>query len=150
DRALLAALTVISRRTHPDLARTLAEAFCREMGYPLAALIGGYVSGAFNKARRASRWIRNNCQRDITVLDVADAVGVSQRTLLRIFMTELGKRPADHIRDTRIELARALLLNTDLPVDTIAWRTGFRTSDRLAKVFRRFIGQSPTEVRRRV
>ncbi|MEM5371268.1 hypothetical protein V4C53_35280 [Paraburkholderia azotifigens] len=93
DRALLAALTVISRRTHPDIARMLAEVFCREMGCPLTAIIGDYVSGAFNKARRASQWIRNNCQRDISVLDVADAVGVSQRTLLRLFLTEFGKRP---------------------------------------------------------
>ncbi|MEM5341380.1 helix-turn-helix domain-containing protein [Paraburkholderia azotifigens] len=147
DRALVAALAVIRRRVHPDIARTLAEAFSREMGCPLAALIGGDVSGAFNEARRASQWIRNNCERDITVLDVADAVGVSQRTLLRLFLTEFGKRPSDHMRDIRIELARALLLNTDLPVDTIAWRTGLRTGDRLAKVFRRFIGKSPTDVR---
>jgi len=47
----------------------------------------------------------------------------------------VAKRQADHLRDICIELARVFLLNTDLPVDTIAWRTGLSMGDRLAKVF---------------
>lgn len=56
----------------------------------------------------------------------------------------------EEIQRVRVERAKHLLAETDLPMPVIAARSGFSTPQRLAAVFRRATGQSPLMYRRQV
>lgn len=100
-----------------------------------------------DKVHFATRWIRDNCQRELTVTEIAEASAVSERTLLRYFQTYKGTSPAEYLQQVRLEAACRLLVTTTLPADKIARRVGFNSGDRLGKVLRRVTGMSPTEYR---
>lgn len=96
------------------------------------------------KARIAAQWLRRNSPERLTIDAAAASVQLSRRTLLRHFRDEFGMTPAEYLLHTRLKRACLLLIDSGLPVDKIARRVGMASGDRLAKVFRRKMGVSPT------
>ena len=80
---------------------------------------------------------------------LAAEVGVSQRSLSRLFRAGLNFSPADFVERVRIDLARRRLLETDENVETIAVACGFGSLRRMDRAFARMIAASPTEFRSR-
>jgi transcriptional regulator GlxA family with amidase domain len=85
----------------------------------------------------------------LTVADVAAHAHVSERQLTRIFKAELGMTPGAYIESVRVERARQRLETTDDTLEHIAGTCGFGTVDTLVRAFRRRLGTTPTEYRRR-
>ena len=98
---------------------------------------------------KAVRFIHENARRPIQVSDILDAVPISRRSLERRFQAVLGRSPQQEIQRIHIELAQRLLAATNLPIPEIAVQSGFKSADRLAAVFRRSIGTTPTAYRKR-
>jgi len=96
----------------------------------------------------AMRFIRDNAHRALQVGDVIDAVAISRRSLERRFREHVGKSPQQEIQRVHIERARTLLAETDLAMPEIAENSGFKNADRLAAVFRRETGFTPSQYRR--
>ncbi|MEI8140407.1 MAG: DNA-binding transcriptional regulator [bacterium] len=96
----------------------------------------------------AVRYIQEHAHEPISVNDLARSVGLGQRTLERRFVKCMGASPQRSLRKVRIVRAKRLLTETQLPIKTIAARTGFSSPERLATVFRRHEGQSPMAYRR--
>ena len=80
---------------------------------------------------------------------LAAEVGVSQRSLSRLFRAGLNISPADFVERVRTDLARRRLLETDENVETIAVACGFGSLRRMDRAFARTIAASPTEFRSR-
>jgi transcriptional regulator GlxA family with amidase domain len=59
----------------------------------------------------------------------------------------MGITPSDYLLYVRLDMACRLLLNTDLPIDKIARRSGIGTGGGLAKIFRKHLSTTPTEYR---
>jgi LacI family transcriptional regulator len=97
----------------------------------------------------AVRFIRDNAHRPLQVGDVLDAVAISRRSLERRFRDFVGKSPQQEIQRVHIERARTLLAETDLAMPEVAKNSGFKNADRLAAVFRRQTGYTPSQYRRR-
>ena len=95
------------------------------------------------------RYIRQNCHRPIQVVDVQKALGVSRRVLEHRFSHVIKRSPAAVIRRARLERAKRLLIETDLPIMTIAHQTGFNHPEVLIRTFRRELDVSPGEFRKR-
>jgi len=74
--------------------------------------------------------------------------GVSPRTFARRFREETGTTPLQWLLSQRVLEARRQLEESDLPVETIAWRTGFGTAASLRDHFRRATATTPTAYRR--
>ncbi len=96
----------------------------------------------------ALRFIRKNAVERIGVQDIADALSISRRTLERRFVAVLGHSPHVEIRKVRVDSARQLLIETDLPMPAVAARAGFRDANLLSILFRQATGQTPTQYRR--
>ncbi|MGN6371114.1 MAG: substrate-binding domain-containing protein [Phycisphaerae bacterium] len=96
----------------------------------------------------AVRYIRHNAGARIGVRDVVRATQVARRSLERKFRTVLGRSPLEEIRRARLDRVREMLVNTDLPMPTIAERSGFDSAVRLTTVFREETGLTPTGFRR--
>lgn len=80
---------------------------------------------------------------------LAAEIGVSQRSLTRLFRSSLDTNPADFVERVRLDLARRRLLETDETVETIAIACGFGSPRRMDRAFARAISTSPTTFRSR-
>ncbi|HTD13342.1 MAG TPA: transcriptional regulator FtrA [Steroidobacteraceae bacterium] len=85
----------------------------------------------------------------LRIAELARLAAMSERTFLRRFRAATGMTPADWITRMRVERARELLESTTLSIEGIATRAGFGTAMTLRHHFRRRVGVSPLEYRRR-
>jgi transcriptional regulator GlxA family with amidase domain len=94
-------------------------------------------------------WILTNLHNPHTVATLATRAHMSARTFARRFVDETGRTPMQWVTDQRVLFARRLLEETDLDIDGIADRSGFGTATLLRHHFRRIIGVTPSDYRRR-
>jgi transcriptional regulator GlxA family with amidase domain len=94
-------------------------------------------------------WVLSNLDKPLTVAMLARRVNMSARTFARRFVEETGRTPMQWVTDQRVLYARRLLEETDLDIDRIADRSGFGTATLLRHHFRRVIGVTPSDYRRR-
>ena len=94
------------------------------------------------------RWIAERLAQPLDVASMSSHAGVSPRTFARRFREETATTPLQWLLSQRVLEARRLLEETDLPVETIAWRTGFGTAASLRDHFRRATATTPTAYRR--
>ena len=96
----------------------------------------------------ALSFIRQRARENITVATMVAQIGVVRWELERNFRAVLGCSIRDELRRVRVELAKGLLTDTQLPMRAIARQSGFYNSQRLAIVFRQAAGMSPSAYRR--
>lgn len=98
----------------------------------------------------AAAYIEQNCTRpDFRVSQVAQAIGCSDVHLRRSFRRDFGTAPVDFARRLRLEKARSLLDNTDYSITRIAEMTGYLDAYYFSSTFRKLVGCTPSEYRRR-
>ncbi|WP_307124482.1 GlxA family transcriptional regulator [Streptomyces sp. B1I3] len=93
--------------------------------------------------------IMRNIGGRLTVADLAAYAHVSERQVTRIFKAELGTTPSAYVEAARVEVARNQLESTDATLERIVSDCGFGTTDTLVRAFRRRLGTTPTDYRRR-
>jgi transcriptional regulator GlxA family with amidase domain len=94
-------------------------------------------------------WILANLDKAHSVAAMAANAHMSPRTFARRFVEETGTTPMQWVTDQRVLYARRLLEETDLDVDRVAERCGFGTATLLRHHFRRLVGVTPSDYRRR-
>ncbi len=82
-----------------------------------------------------------------TVETMADLAHMAPRTFARRFRAETGVTPHDWLTNQRLLLARRLLEDTDLGVDTIAERAGFGSAATLRHHFAQRLSTTPQAYR---
>ncbi len=85
-----------------------------------------------------------------TVCELAGLTGVSVRHLERAYKRSTGQRIYEYITDVRIDRARELLSQRDLPLKEISARLGFSAPHSFSAAFRRVTGQTPRTYRNQV
>lgn len=100
--------------------------------------------------RDARRFLRGAyADPDLTLADLAEAIGTSPRHLQRVFLDEAGESFRSCLLRIRMERARVLLTRSgrSLSVEKVARRVGYRQASGLRQAFMRYYGQNPSEVR---
>lgn len=97
--------------------------------------------------RKAMTYISDKFHTILEVDDVAQAVGVSPKTLQNRFSATLKRTVAQEIRRVRIERAKRELAGSDCSIGDIATRAGFTSRTRLYEVFKREVGVTPSAYR---
>ena len=85
----------------------------------------------------AIKYIQFNYSHDISVDDIAKAVGVSRSHLYRVFISNVGQSPIDYLTSYRISEACSLLKNSSLSIAEIAVSVGFFDQFYFSRVFKR-------------
>ncbi|WP_103956277.1 helix-turn-helix domain-containing protein [Nonomuraea solani] len=93
-------------------------------------------------------WAAARLHEPLTGDDLAARLGVSTRTLARRFAGQVGVSPGRWLLDRRIAAARALLEETELPVETIARRVGLSSAVNLRRHFQHALRTTPGAYRR--
>ena len=78
---------------------------------------------------------------------LAELAGVSVRQIERLFRGKLGFGIKEHYLGLRLDRARALLVETTLPIGEIAGACGFVSASHFSDSFRRHFGSSPSALR---
>lgn len=99
---------------------------------------------------RAKQYIQDNYAEDLSLGQVAKAVNTSTFYFCKMFKKTTGINFTDYLSRTRIEKAKNLLLNPHLRVSEIAFEVGFQSLTHFNRVFKKILGQSPTEYRERL
>ena len=97
----------------------------------------------------AKRYIENNCEKQITLKDIAGSVHLSEIYFRSIFTESVGLSPHRFLIDCRVDNAKKLLWNTDIPICEVAEKCGFGCQQYLNKVFKKETGMTPNEYRKR-
>ena len=80
-------------------------------------------------------------------VELAHKVGTNQQRLTRIFREQVGMSAYDYLQQLRLERGRGLLHDTDLQVQLIADRVGYRNAGDFTRAFRRHFGVTPRQYR---
>lgn len=99
--------------------------------------------------RRALEYIRKNLNRDISVTEIADALGISEGHLRRLFKQELSTSVIDTLTELRMERAKRLLREGGVRPSEVWARCGFSSAQYFNQVFRKKEGVSPRDYARR-
>jgi AraC-like DNA-binding protein len=114
------------------------------------ALTDAYVRAEHRATRVAKDFIARHLREAISVKDVADAAGVSIRTLESAFQTDLATTPTRYIQNCRIDRIRADLADAapGATVTEIATRWGMHHLSRFARDYKDRFGESPSKTLR--
>jgi AraC-like DNA-binding protein len=86
----------------------------------------------------------------VRVADVCGAIGTSERSLRRVFVTESGMSWSQYLLESRLLRAMALLAEPGPNVLAVATAVGFESMSGFARAFRRYTGETPLGYRQRV
>ncbi len=84
-----------------------------------------------------------NIEEPLPQEQLARHVGLSRRQLERLFRQHMGRTPAQFYLELRLERARHLLYQTDLPVMSIACACGFVSASHFSTCYRQMFGKTP-------
>ncbi len=92
-------------------------------------------------------WIEQNLTNPIVLEDLANATGVSVRTIQKAFRQYRGCTPMNDINRRRMEKARNMLINADnnLTVLDVVLEVGYQHPSRFAALYKKRYGENPSQ-----
>jgi transcriptional regulator GlxA family with amidase domain len=94
-------------------------------------------------------WLQANATAACSISDLAQRARLGERTFLRRFMKATGVRPTEYHQRLRIARSRELLEFTRVSVEQVSLAAGYEDPGGFRRTFKRVIGLSPGEYRRR-
>ncbi len=100
-----------------------------------------------NRVQRIKEYILKNYPEQISLTSIASSFGFSLSYLTKIFSKCTGSTPVKYIRDCRINAAKQLLRNPEIPVNIVSKQVGYSDPFHFSKAFKQIVGISPSEYR---
>jgi len=147
------ALAMVEEDHGRDLALSVARQLVMFLKRPGGQSQFSAHLAAQTSERSAMREIQDhvlaNLKDDLSVPALAQRAGMSERNFARIFRSETGTTPAEFVENARIDAARRLAEESDLPAKRLAYAVGYANVDGFRRAFGRRLGVSLVEYRRR-
>ena len=86
---------------------------------------------------------------EFSIKNVSRLVSMSHFHFLRVFKSVYEIPPHQYLKRIRIERAKYLLNNTDLPINTIAFLVGFKESTTIYPILKNHLSLTPVDYRRK-
>ncbi len=96
---------------------------------------------------KAKKFIQEHHTEDLSLGQVATAVHTSIFYFCKLFKKVTGINFTEYVSRVRTEKAKNLLLNPNLRISEIAYEIGFQSLTHFNRVFKKIVGESPTEYR---
>ncbi len=104
-------------------------------------------NSSFNAVDKIIEYINFNFTKEIKNNELAEIAGYHEYYLNRLFIKYTGISMHKYILNLRINEARRLLLNTNLPISDIASQIGFNSNTHFSTYFKKEMGITPVEYR---
>lgn len=115
---------------------------CREFSAILKRQRNPIVKAAFDYIEQ------NYSNPDLSLNEIADALGVAPNYLSNLFSKNIGVKLFDYINDFRIKKALVLLTTTEETVNSISLKSGFSTPRNFIRVFKKNMDTTPGAYRK--
>jgi AraC-like DNA-binding protein len=99
------------------------------------------------KLRRTTAYIEEHLAHELSVTELAAVAQTSSAYFARLFRQAIGQTPHQYVIMRRIERAKRLLVETELPLIEIGHQIGFTDQSYFTAVFRRHLGTTPKAYR---
>jgi transcriptional regulator GlxA family with amidase domain len=145
-------LGIVAPRLGPAAVALIASQFIHEhvrgQGDRQAVPLATRLAHAQPAMRDAVQLMEANVGEPLALDELARLAGTSPRQLQRMFDKEFGKSPLRYYLELRLQRARELLRQTDLPVAEIGAGCGFHSAAGFSKAYREVFGIAPGAERR--
>ena len=98
--------------------------------------------------RHAMEYISHHYQEKVKINELADYIGVNRSYLTSSFKKAVGCSPQEYLVNLRMEKAKNLLKNTDMPINAVAAAVGYQDQLAFSKIFKQNFTVSPKEYRK--
>lgn len=109
----------------------------------------GFNQGINTYIKDAINYVEKNIRKNITLEEVANSINITPHYLSKIFKREVGVNFITFITDKKIELAKKMLIEGDIPIVNIAIELSYTQPNYFSKVFKKKVGVTPREYRER-
>ncbi|MEM9146454.1 MAG: GlxA family transcriptional regulator [Pseudomonadota bacterium] len=96
-----------------------------------------------SRLRAAIRAMEERLEDPAGIPEIAAAAGLSQRQLERLFRAHVGRSPLRYYSDIRLDRARGLVTQTEMPLREVALASGFSSPESFARAYRARFGLPP-------
>ena len=156
DKTLSAAVTLLrtelTRRdgVSPDVMQSLIDLVLTAIGpRRLPSARAGATRPLFDvRIARVLASLRQRPEERWTIAKMAKLAGMSRAAFIRLFTRTTGAPPLTYVTRLRIEVAQALLAETDEAAAVIAERVGYGSVYAFSRAFTRLTGKPPVLFRR--
>src|SRR5262249_31722031 len=97
--------------------------------------------------RRVIEYVESNLEHDLTLAEIAQEIDLSVHHFARAFKQTTGLTPHKFLIQRRIERAKALLANHELPLAEVSLRSGFKNQSHFTTLFRKITTTTPKAYR---
>ena len=108
--------------------------------------LNGHANGVVQAAKA---YLQENLIQEISISDLAQRLGCSRGHLHAAFRRDMGMSPNDYLQRLRIKRCCDRLMSSVDSITDVALDNGFDSAQYFARVFRKYLGFSPTEFRSR-
>lgn len=118
----------------------------------------GYITTSISNAscedeskdtvQRSIDYIMENLSKDISVKDVADYVCFSPEYFSKLFKKETGENVKNYILRIKVDAAKDLLKNPNIPVSMVASELGYSNFSHFTQMFKKHENMTPSEYRK--
>jgi AraC family transcriptional regulator len=100
------------------------------------------------RLKRVLSLIEDQLSEDLSMEQIAAVAGMSLSHMAKLFRSSMGTSVHQYVIKRRVERAKTLLMQDELPVTAIALAAGFAHPSHMARHMRRVLGMSPQAVKR--
>lgn len=100
-----------------------------------------------NKINKAKVIMREDIYKNTTAEDIAKNIGISYSGFRRAFKELTGTSPSKYMVELKLNEAKLLLYNTNLPIKEISYSLNFENPDYFPIFFKKRTGKTPSEYR---
>ncbi len=130
---------------------TLVRTLFIQLLVRVARLRGEFNRSALDQTelyvKRTIEFMHHNMDRNIQMKDIAAAVNLHPGYLHRIFRQQTKRTPTDYLTMLRMERAKMLLQQTNIPISEISDYVGVGSRQYFHMLFKKYTGRTPVECR---
>lgn len=121
--------------------RDLVIRVCKAINEKKAARVSNVISSAIE-------YIKKNCNRDLSLSEVADKVNLNPSYFSRLFKEEAGTQFVEYVRIAKMDLAKELLKKSSKKIYEICEELGYVNVQYFSTVFKNTVGMTPNEYKK--
>lgn len=149
-------LALIARFTSPEEAMQVARINLLDVNTVAPTVYASLTRGGRADGQppdpvvaRCQQWVADHYAVEAPVTQMAVHSGLPERSFKRRFTLATGMSPLEYVHRLRLEEAKQMLEAGDAPVEAIAVEVGYQDSSFFGRLFRRKVGLTPAQYRRR-
>ena len=147
DLALAVVAEDHGKKVAQDVAKVLLVVMKRQGGQAQFSPLTAAVAPQETPVTRLQNYMLEHLDETFSIERMAGLATMSPRHFARVFTREVNMTPMEFLQSARIDCARNLLETSDLPLKTVAFKSGFGSVRHMRFLFSEKLGLTPTQYR---